>query len=54
MELIGRYVDVIANNITYTGKLVEVSETEVYLEGESGWVVIPVNQIVSIRKKEES
>lgn len=53
MELIGRYVDVIANNITYTGKLVEVSETEVYLEGESGWVVIPVEKVALIKQSEE-
>ncbi len=53
IELIGKYVEVMANNITYTGKLVEIGETDVYLEAESGWVVIPVEQIALIRKKEE-
>jgi hypothetical protein len=51
-NLIGRIVEVSANNITYTGKLVEISETEVYLEGESGWIVIPLEQVAAIRAKE--
>ena len=53
IELLGKCVEVIANDITYTGNLVEIGETDVYLEGESGWIVIPVDRIVSIRKKEE-
>jgi hypothetical protein len=51
-NLIGKIVEVSANNITYTGKLVEISETEVYLEGESGWIVIPVERVVAVREKE--
>ncbi len=41
-----------ANNTVYTGILVEIGETDVYLEAESGWIVIPVDQVASIRKKE--
>jgi hypothetical protein len=37
---------------TYTGKLVEVGEEEVYLESEMGWIVIPVERIFSINEKE--
>jgi hypothetical protein len=51
-NLLGKLVEVSANNITYTGKLVEISETEVYLEGESGWVVIPLEQVAAMREKE--
>lgn len=52
IELIGKYVEVIANDITYRGKLVEVGEVEVYLEAPSGWVVIPVERVISIREAE--
>lgn len=51
IELLGKEVEVIANNITYIGKLVEVSETEVYLQAESGWVVIPVEKVGTIKEK---
>ncbi len=53
-ELIEKYVEVGANDIIYSGKLVEIGETEVHLESESGWIVIPVDQIAFIRKKGES
>ena len=51
IDLRGKLVEVIANDITYTGTLVEISETEVYLEGESGWIVIAVEQVASIIEK---
>ncbi|HXX57517.1 MAG TPA: hypothetical protein VEI96_05910 [Thermodesulfovibrionales bacterium] len=50
-DLIGKRVEVMANYITYTGRLVEVSETEVHLETESGWIVIPVEQVGDIREE---
>ena len=53
IELLGKKVIVIANDITYTGKLVEIGEEEVYLESESGWVVIPVERVAVIKEKEE-
>lgn len=53
IELLGKYVEVIANEITYMGKLVEIGEEEVYLESESGWVVIPVEKVAVIKQKEE-
>lgn len=53
VELIGKTVEVLANEISYTGKLVEIGEEEVYLQTQAGWIVIPVERIVSIRKKEE-
>jgi len=51
IDLRGKLVEVIANDITYRGTLVEISETEVYLESESGWIVIPVEQVASISEK---
>lgn len=53
IELIGKHVEIMANNITYTGKLVEIGETDVYLQAESGWIVIPVEQIAFIREKKK-
>ncbi|MDP2167246.1 MAG: hypothetical protein Q8J64_02810 [Thermodesulfovibrionales bacterium] len=50
IELIGKKVVVEAMGITYTGRLVEMGETEVHLEGESGWIVVPVENISSIRE----
>lgn len=51
LDLIGKYVEVIANDITYTGKLVEIGEEEVFIEADSGWIVIPVEKIALIRAK---
>ncbi|MCL4475011.1 MAG: hypothetical protein M1508_02120 [Nitrospirae bacterium] len=53
IDLLGKYVEVIANEITYTGKLVEIGEEEVFLESESGWVVIPVERVSVIKQREE-
>ncbi len=47
-EMIGKNVTVHANGITYTGRLVEINEQEVYLKSESGWLTIPVMQIEEI------
>ena len=51
-NLIGKKVVVEANNITYTGRLVEIGETEVYLETELGWVTILSENVVDIREAE--
>ncbi len=51
-ELIGKEVEVEAMGITYTGTLVEVGEAEVHLQTDSGWVVVPLEQVVNIRAKE--
>jgi hypothetical protein len=52
IDLIGKIVDVETPDIIYTGKLIEIGEEEVYIESESGWVVIPADRIVLIREKE--
>ena len=52
-DLTGEIVDLMANDVIYTGRLVEMGETEVYLETESGCLTIPVEQIAFIRKKEQ-
>jgi hypothetical protein len=52
-DLIGKIVIVETPETTYTGKLVEIGEEEVYLESEIGWVVVPVERIASIREREK-
>lgn len=51
IELIGKIAVVETQETTYTGKLIEIGEEEVYLESEMGWIVIPVDKIASIREK---
>lgn len=53
IELIGKVVEVGTAETIYTGKLIEVNEEDVYLESESGWIVVPVEKIGFIREKEE-
>ncbi|MCL5023102.1 MAG: hypothetical protein M1497_07025 [Nitrospirae bacterium] len=52
LDLLGKYVEVVANGIVYRGKLVEIGEEEVYLEAESGWVAIPVERVITIKEPE--
>jgi hypothetical protein len=52
IDLVGKVVEVMANNTVYTGILVEIGEEEVYLQSEAGSIVIPTEQIASIREKD--
>ncbi len=49
MGLIGKEVEVTAQGVLYRGTLVEVSETEVFLKGELGWIQLQVELVSSIR-----
>jgi hypothetical protein len=53
IELIGTIVEVGTLETIYEGKLVEVNEQEIYLESESGWIVIPIDRVAFVRAKEE-
>jgi len=52
-DLIGKIVEVITTETTYTGKLIEIGEQDVYIESEAGWIVIPVENVLSINEKED-
>lgn len=52
-DLTGKIVEVLTLETTYTGKLIEIGETEVHIETENGWIVIPVERIISINEKED-
>jgi len=53
IDLVGKIVEVLTLETTYIGKLIEIGETEVYLESEAGWIVVPVEKIISINEKED-
>lgn len=45
----GNLVEVIAEGITYRGILKELGENEIYLESESGWIVIPMEKVADMK-----
>lgn len=49
IRLINKEVIVEADGIIYRGELIEVSEQEVFLKSEYGWITIPMEKISSIR-----
>jgi hypothetical protein len=51
-ELIGKQVEVLTADIMYRGILVEIGETEIYLQAEEGWIVVPVERVVDVRAAE--
>ena len=51
-ELKGKEVEVTALGISYQGVLVEIGETEVHLQSETGWIVIPMDQVSDIKAAE--
>ena len=53
-HLIRKDVEVITAETIYRGILVEVSESEVHLQGENGWVVVPAYKVLDIREVEQS
>jgi hypothetical protein len=53
IDLVGKIVEVVTEEIIYTGKLIEIGEDEVHLESESGWIVIPIDRIAIVREKED-
>lgn len=52
LDLIGKLVTVETPETVYAGRLVEIGETEVYLESEMGWMVIPTERVISVREKD--
>lgn len=49
IRLTGKEVIVEADGIIYSGELIEVTDVEVYLKSETGWLTIPIEKISSIR-----
>lgn len=51
MGLIGQEVEVMSDGMLYRGRLIEVSETEVFLQGELGWIQLSVEKVTEIRPR---
>jgi hypothetical protein len=54
MDLIGKIVEVVTVETIYSGKLIEMNDNEVHLETESGWIVIPLDRVASVRERERA
>ena len=52
IDLIGKIVEVGTVETLYIGKLIEINETEVHLETDSGWLVIAIERVAFVRAKE--
>ena len=49
-ELIDKEVEVTTVETIYRGVLIEISETEVNIRSETGWLVIPLDRVVDIKE----
>jgi hypothetical protein len=53
IEMIGKEVEVVANEVSYKGVLIEVSETEVHLKGMLGYVSLTTSAVTEVRPAEK-
>lgn len=51
MAMIGKDVEVEAGGMLYQGRLVEVSDSEVFLQGTMGWIQIAVETVTRVKLK---
>jgi hypothetical protein len=49
-HLIGKEVEVVTTEIIYRGTLIEIGETDIHLQSESGWIVVPLEKVLDIRE----
>jgi hypothetical protein len=48
-EMIGKEVEVIANGMTYRGKLIEVSDTAVHIRSQLQYISLPAGDVTDVR-----
>ena len=51
MGMMGQEVEVMSDGMLYRGRLIEVSETDVFLQGELGWIQLSVEKVTEIRPR---
>jgi hypothetical protein len=51
-SMLKKEVEVTANGTHYTGVLIEVSDTEVQLQGSLQWISLPMSSVTEIKLKE--
>jgi hypothetical protein len=52
-HLIQKKVEVITGDMTYEGVLIEIGESEVQLQGRTGWIVVPLEKVLHIREVDQ-
>lgn len=50
-RLIGKEVEVGIPGMTYAGTFIGMTETEVYLVTELGWISLPMGEVIFLREK---
>lgn len=50
-HLIGKAVEVRADGILYRGKFVEMTDTDLKLRGPTGWLILDVQKVSSIKEE---
>lgn len=53
-SLVGKEVEILANNTVYRGKLIEVGIEEVYLKTETRWITLMTSAVNEIRELTDS
>ncbi len=48
-ELIGKEVEVNTVEVIYRGILIEVGESEIQLQSESGCIIVPLEKVVDMK-----
>ncbi len=48
-ELIGSEVEVITYETVYRGILIEIGESDIHLQSDTGWIVVPVDKVVDVK-----
>ncbi len=51
-ELVGREVEVSTMETIYRGTLIEIGETEIYLQSQYGWITIPIEKVADVKAVE--
>ena len=47
-ELVGHEVEVMAGDILYRGRLIEMGEENLHMESSSGWITIPMERVTKV------
>jgi len=50
-SLMGRAVEVMAAGILYRGTFVEMTDEDVKLRGPTGWIILPVDRVTSVKEE---
>jgi ferredoxin-fold anticodon binding domain-containing protein len=53
LDLVGKEVEVVTVEAVYSGVLIQVTEDEVLLQSESGWISVPTEKVALVREKEK-